>query len=64
MQELVYHGYVLTQVQMKGAERELSEASQRAGPRPMRRADSTATRKRRDSAVYLSNGNLDGSDSK
>lgn len=62
--DLVSQGYVLTQAQMKGAENEISEASQRAKARPVRRTGSAATKKRRDSAVYLSSGNLDGSDSK
>ncbi|KAG8415843.1 hypothetical protein J3459_014048 [Metarhizium acridum] len=48
--ELVYHGYVLTQTQIKSAEDEISETSQRAVPR------STSVRKRRNSAVYVSNG--------
>ncbi|KID83624.1 MEI5 protein [Metarhizium guizhouense ARSEF 977] len=52
--ELVYHGYVLTQAQIKSAEDESSEASQRAPP-------STSVRKRRNSAVYVSNGSVSGS---
>ncbi|KJK73588.1 hypothetical protein H634G_11146 [Metarhizium anisopliae BRIP 53293] len=65
LQELVYPGYVLTKTQMKVAENEISEASQRTGSRPVRRADSAATRRRRNSAVYVANdGNLDGSERK
>jgi hypothetical protein len=63
-QELVYHGYALTHAQLKAAEDELSEASQKAGSRSMRRTDSISTRKRRDSAVYIDKGGVDGSGTK
>jgi hypothetical protein len=57
---LVYPGYALTLAQLKAAEDELYEASQKAGSRSMRRTDSISTRKRRDSAVYVDNGDVDG----
>ncbi|KJK78198.1 hypothetical protein H634G_06371 [Metarhizium anisopliae BRIP 53293] len=64
LQELVFSGYVLTQVQMKSAENEIYEASQRTGPRLVRRTNSAATRRRK-SAVYVANDeNLDRSERK
>ncbi|OAQ71919.1 hypothetical protein VFPPC_12037 [Pochonia chlamydosporia 170] len=53
--ELVYYGYVLTQAQIKGAEDETSQASQRVSLRP---------RKRRDSGVFVSNSTPGGTSSK
>lgn len=62
--DLLFHGYVLTRTQIKPAEDETSESSQRLARRSMRRAAEVAPRKRKDSGVFLTNGSSSTLDSK
>ena len=62
MPDLVYHGFILTQAQIKDAEEEVSQRNTR---RALRRGESRCEKKQRQGSIaFLSNTGLGGSDVK